>query len=41
VAAVLNEWLGNANGGFPDNGAMVNQFVPNAWAIHIEDYQAL
>ncbi len=37
----LSEWLGNANGGFADNGGVVNQFVPNAWTIHIEDYQAI
>ncbi|WP_295530708.1 FG-GAP-like repeat-containing protein [Novosphingobium sp. Chol11] len=37
----LSEWIGTANGGFIDNGAVVNQFVPNAWAIHIEDYKAI
>ncbi len=37
----ISEWLGTANGGFIDNGAVVNQSVPNAWQIHIEDYQAL
>ena len=29
----LSEWLGTANGSFSDNGAVVNQFVPNAWKI--------
>ena len=37
----LSGWLGNANGGFTDNCAVVNQTVPNAWAIHIEDYQLI
>ncbi|WP_295524638.1 FG-GAP-like repeat-containing protein [Novosphingobium sp. Chol11] len=37
----LSEWLGTANGGFVDNGAVVNQFVPNAWTIHIQDYQLI
>ncbi len=41
VSGQLSEWLGNANGGFTDNGAVVNQLVPNAWQIHIEDYQAI
>ncbi|WP_295529992.1 VCBS repeat-containing protein [Novosphingobium sp. Chol11] len=35
----LSEWLGTAKGGFADNGGIVNQFVPTAWSIHIEDYQ--
>ena len=41
VSGQLSEWLGTANGGFIDNGAVVNQLVPTAWQIHIEDYQAL
>ena len=41
VSGQLSQWLGNANGSFTDNGAVVNQTVPNAWAIHIEDYQLI
>ncbi len=41
VSGQLSEWLGTANGGFIDNGAVVNQIVPNAWAIHIQDYQLI
>jgi Ca2+-binding RTX toxin-like protein len=39
VSGQLSEWLGTADGGFIDNGENVNQIVPNAWAIHIQDYQ--
>jgi Ca2+-binding RTX toxin-like protein len=41
VSGQMSEWLGTANGGFIDNGAVVNQTVPNAWTIHIEDYQLI
>jgi hypothetical protein len=37
----LSEWLGTANGGFIDNGALVAQTVSNAWQIYIQDYQLL
>jgi len=37
----LSEWLGTPNGGFIDNGGIVNQLVPNAWTIYIHDYQAI
>ncbi len=37
----LSEWLGSGNGALIDNGGVVNQIVPNAWAIHIQDYQAI
>ena len=29
----LSQWLGTASGALIDNGAVVNQFVPNAWKI--------
>ncbi len=41
VSGQLSEWLGTANGGFTDNGAVVNQTVPNAWTIYIQDYQLI
>ena len=33
VSGQLSNWLGTANGGFADNGSVVNQTVPNAWKI--------
>ncbi len=41
VSGQLSEWLGTQNGGFIDNGGIVNQTVPNAWTIHIQDYQLI
>ncbi len=41
VSGQLSEWLGTAHGGFVDNGAVVNQVVPNAWTIYIQDYQLI
>ena len=40
-SGLMSEWLGTANGGFTDNGGIVNQLVPNAWTIHIQNYQLI